>query len=276
MSRPIIGITGPDTGGLVAWLFTRWAVRAAGGHPVWIRPSSPVDPRRLEGLILGGGADVISLPDLLELSDEFVATGQHNQRRRIDYLVAALEFSARLLLGRRPAVTLADGVRDELEFRLLGLALERGIPVLGICRGAQLMNIHHGGTLHTTLSDYYSETPQPRSAFPAKEVTLARDSRLAAAMNTTVCRVNSLHNQAVALVTPPFRVVATEANGIVQAIEHTTAAFCIGVQWHPEYLPQCIEQRRLFRAFVAHARQRSRTGIPARRAPPAAAHSRSL
>jgi len=125
--------------------------------------------------------------------------------------------------------------------------------MLGICRGAQLLNRAFGGTVATDLSSFYEERPNRRSAFPAKEVELAPDSRLASILGPEPCRVNALHRHAVDRVGEELRIVARESNGVVQAIEGAGPAWVVGVQWHPEYLPQIPRQQRLFEALVRAA-----------------------
>jgi putative glutamine amidotransferase len=88
---------------------------------------------------------------------------------------------------------------------------------------------------------------------PRKHVDIEPTSRLARAMQCTRAAVNALHSQAIDRLGEGMRVCARESNGIVQAIEHTSADFVLGVQWHPEYLPQRPEHGGLFRALVEAA-----------------------
>lgn len=258
-TRPLIGITGPDHGGLAAWWFARFAVWRAGGRSRRITPQRPCSINDLNGLILGGGADVA--PDLYGatlLRPEEMTVGEHGWIRRG---IALLAFPLMLLL-RRILTTRNPGLskdRDQLEQKLLQDALAGNVPILGICRGAQLLNVTTGGTLHQHLAGFYQESPNIRSLLPRKIITIEPDSRLADILRCATCRINALHDQAINQPGAAVRIVATESNGVTQAIEFTDKKFALGVQWHPEYLPHHRRQQRLFKALVHAARNSSRT-----------------
>lgn len=265
--RPRIGVCGPDCGGLAAWIFTALAVWRAGGWPVRIAPGRNCGPcDDLEGLILGGGADVDPgrygeafeglLEDLRVESRRERALGW----RIFVRLFYPLLLGLRLLLGRRkgPEASRLDKDRDELEFGLLGRALERNLPVLGICRGEQLLNVYYGGRLLRDVRPFAEETPHRRSLLPRKKVVVAPGSRLAAALGRSGrLRVNAMHEQAVCCLGQGLRAVAEEPSGIIQAVEDPARPFVVGVQWHPEFLPQLRTQQGLFRALVAEAGRRA-------------------
>lgn len=265
---PVIGVTGPDRGGAVAWLFSAWAVWMAGGRPVRIRPARP-DPPPLDGLIIGGGSDVS--PSLWADPDDFddagpVQSGDELGRRFVDRVVAlVVGLLRRLLSTSRPA---HDEDRDALESELIRFARDNHLPLLGICRGMQLLNVVHGGTLIHDVRPMYVEHAYVRSVFPRKRVAVAPRSRLAEVLRRTECRVNALHRQAVSDLGEDLEAVAHEATGIVQAIEGRREAFLLGLQWHPELLPQLKTQRRLFVALVEAASDGAEArvaGAPVRR-----------
>ncbi len=262
-NRPTIGITGPDRGGTAAWLFTALGVRLAGGKPVRITPSRPRTADGLQGLIIGGGADVD--PDTYQQShvlDEYLRRTVRHPRKNFFQKISRFTrwlyypalFFLRKLLSRGKAWTL-DPDRDHLEFQLIDQAVKKNLPLLGICRGSQLLNVYFRGTLYQDLGAFYCEEPNPSSLFPVKKVTIAPGSKLAATLGMAQLRVNALHHQAVKDPGKGIVIVAREANQVVQAIESKEANFMIGVQWHPEYLPQHPEHRRLFQALVQHARR---------------------
>lgn len=249
--RPRIGVTGPDKGGLSAWLFTAWAVRRAGGRPVRIRPRSPHPIDRIDALIIGGGADVS--PDLygaepLPRLDSFKDHSLPGWRRLGGIVMFPLLFIIRRLLTTKTSGL--NEARDTLEKDLIAAALERGMPLLGICRGMQLLNVVAGGSLHQDIEGFYEEYPAIRSVLPRKRIEIEGHSLLAKTLVTTRIRVNALHSQAIDRLGEGLTVCAREASGVIQAIERTTEQFAIGVQWHPEYLPQRPEQRALFRSLV--------------------------
>ncbi|TVS11839.1 MAG: gamma-glutamyl-gamma-aminobutyrate hydrolase family protein [Wenzhouxiangella sp.] len=249
--RPRIGITGPDRGGLSAWLFTAWAVRRAGGRPVRIRPRSPHSIDSIDALVIGGGADVS--PDLygaepLPALESFKDNSLPGWRRLGGIVMFPLLFVIRRLLTTRTSGL--NQARDTLEKGLIAAALERGMPLLGICRGMQLLNVVAGGSLHQDIEGFYEEYPAIRSVLPRKRIEIESDSLLAQTLVTTRVRVNALHSQAIDRLGDGLRVCARESSGVIQAIEGNPDNFAIGVQWHPEYLPQRPEQRALFRSLV--------------------------
>ncbi len=262
--RPRIAVTGPDRGGWPAWFFTALAVWRSGGHPFRVRPARPRHDRCFDGLIIGGGADVDPTlygpgEDPGEVPDpqEIRRTETRWSQRLIGYVFYPLLWLLRRWF-QSPAGPL-DQNRDRLEKALIHQALEARRPVLGICRGMQLINVVRGGTLNRDLASFYIETPQARSLLPVKRVNLSAQSRLATLLARETLRVNALHDQAVATLGRHLRAVACEANGVIQAIE-ATDGWCIGVQWHPEYLPQKQVQQRLFRALVRAAEEPAESG----------------
>jgi putative glutamine amidotransferase len=270
MLRPIIVVSGPDRGGLMAWLFTWWAVWLWGGHALRATPRRGAPQGRFDGLILGGGADVHpsryddAEPPPPPLEVQLRRTPSRSKLRTVvGYLLAPfLYVLRRLFSSAHPGL---DPARDELETALLKRALADGAPILGICRGAQLINVQLGGTLHRGLETFYVEEPNPWSVLPRKLVRLDAGSVLAQTVRRSSMRVNSLHRQAVDRLGEGLRAVAVERNGVVQAVELAMPGFCVGVQWHPEYLPQRPEQRRIFRALVRKAfRHAKRVALTAR------------
>jgi len=255
--RPLIGITGPDKGGFIAWFFAAIAVRRAGGKPRRIRPDMNREIPPLDGLIIGGGADVSpelygaeELEQLRELSKD------KRGRRWLRFLFFFVSFGITLVRKLFSLGHLAgpDPKRDELEKKLLADALERGIPVLGICRGAQFINVHLGGTLHQDISSFYNETPKAETIYPRKKILITEGSSLHDIIGSGTAKVNSLHNQAVDKPGDGVALVAREPNGVVQGLEIAEHPFVIGIQWHPEYLPQIESQQNLFRQMVKLAR----------------------
>lgn len=255
--RPLIAITGPDRGGWPAWFFTALAVRRAGGKPLRIRPSRPRHYCHFDALIVGGGADVD--PALYEQPESLNAADIQSAERRLSQRLIGYAFYPMLWLIRRMFQSHGgrlDLDRDRLEKALINRALDEHRPILGICRGMQLLNVVLGGTLNRDLTAFYVESPRARSLLPVKQIALEPGSLLERVFERETLRVNALHNQAVQTLGHRLQIAACEPAGVIQAIE-STAGWYVGVQWHPEYLPQKEVQQRLFSALTAAARDRS-------------------
>ena len=182
------------------------AVEAVGGVPVLLPPvglpsAAAAVVARLDGLVIAGGADV----------DPALYDAPAHERTR----------------GWRPD-------RDAWELALLTAAAGAGLPVLGVCRGMQLMAVHAGGSLEQHVPDRVgSEEHSPGGdEFGAVAVTTVAGSRVAGLVGPRVT-VNCHHHQAVASA-PGFAAVATAADGTLEAIEAPGERFCVAVQWHPE------------------------------------------
>lgn len=150
--------------------------------------------------------------------------------------------------------------RDAWELALVRDCMKKDRPVLGICRGAQVMAVAvHGGI----RQDLYEKANPPRMQHVQKapgwyathEVRLEEDSRLASWLETTWIRVNSFHHQSVREGSGPFRVIARTSEGVEEAIEREDQNFWLGVQWHPERMRQDPWQRTIFTKFIQACRK---------------------
>jgi putative glutamine amidotransferase len=158
-----------------------------------------------------------------------------------------------------PAVHQVDPERDEVEIRLVEESIRLGKPLLGICRGIQVINVAFGGSLYTDIS---SQKPnalvhdwipgRPWSTL-AHSIQLEENSRLAQILGGTHFEVNSLHHQAISRIADDVQAIAFASDGIVEAIELPGHPFAIAVQWHPEWLQDHPPMRALFRALVQAA-----------------------
>jgi putative glutamine amidotransferase len=205
--------------------------------------------------VISGGTDVE--PKNYGQEQEAEAHKQNKFRFR-DWLISILLFMLRLLTQQKRSQGY-DPQRDSMEKSLIEYALRRGLPVLGICRGAQLLNIVTGGSLHQHITEFYSEEPHVRSLLPRKRIVLERDTKIASLIQEGTRFVNALHDQAIDQLGEGMMVTARDLAGVVQAIEHSVDDFVLGVQWHPEYLPQIQSQQRIFAGLVASAKQKRRT-----------------
>lgn len=200
------------------------SLRRAGARAVWIKTddlSKAIEEMlQCDGLLLSGGEDV-----------DPAYYGQ-----------AVTEKCGKILRER-----------DHAEMKMLEAFLPTGKPILGICRGEQLMNVYFGGTLHQDIKDLSScnHDDYPHKNLGNHTVTITEGTRLAQIMRRKTLRVNSLHHQAVDQIAPVLTVAAISEDGMVEGIEHPSHRFCIGVQWHPEHMVRYVKhQRRIFDAFV--------------------------
>jgi putative glutamine amidotransferase len=148
-----------------------------------------------------------------------------------------------------------DAERDAFESAIINDALERKLPLLGICRGAQLLNVCLGGDLHQELRSRRVHTSNRWTIFPLKTLHIFENSRLHQLLDCDKVRINNLHNQGIDHLGNGLRVSGRDLDEIAQAVEDPTRSFLMGVQWHPEFLIYLPRQRKLFQALVAAARQ---------------------
>ncbi|MGR7995731.1 gamma-glutamyl-gamma-aminobutyrate hydrolase family protein [Xanthobacter sp. ZOL 2024] len=222
--RPIIGVTKPDKGEWLAYYALHFAIWMAGGEAVTITSKAPRDPHSIDGLLFGGGSDVFP--------------GRYG--------------------GEQKAGHHYDLARDDMEASWAEAALAHDIPVLGVCRGMQMLNVLEGGTLYPDLNHHVERYPTSflHRIFYRKTAFLAPGCWLARISGSKKIEVNSIHTQALKDLGAGFKVIAAEANGLIQAIEHETRSFCVGVQFHPEFLLHRAFARRIFHSLVEAARSR--------------------
>lgn len=209
------------------------AVRRAGGLP-WILP--PGEPRLeaflalVDGLLLPGGGDV---------DPKHYGGAAH------------------------PTIYGVDAARDEADLRLCRHAAATGLPVLGVCRGAQVMNVALGGTLVEHLPDVVGEKVLHRarpSGHIVHPIELAPESKLAGLLGGGPATPSSSHHQAIGRVAPGLDIAARAPDGTIEAVEMRSHPWLFAVQWHPEVnaARDPVEQR-LFDRLVEAARRREAT-----------------
>lgn len=218
MQPPLIGISPSGGGEGDARIRTAYleAIRDAGGIGVLL-PNRDTDPatvaayaRYLDGFLLAGGGDLH--PSYYQESPT----------------------SANLAV---------DEVRDRFEYLLCDVILPLGKPILGICRGMQVLNVYLGGSLYQDI---------PRHTDGHHRIRIEPTSLLASVIHADQWTVNSFHHQAVREAAPVLRIDAQSTDGIIEAIHHTSHPFLLGVQFHPELMVSDeIFARRIFRSFVS-------------------------
>lgn len=230
--QPVIGMTAlrsPDLESfhhILTGPYLR-AISEAGGYPI-VLPAIPEKCGQaldlVSGLLLIGGGDI-----------EARHIGKTNH----------------------PRAKFFNPLRDDFELAVIREARRRRMPMFGICRGHQLINVALGGGLYQDIADeqgskfehYREDLPNE----PVHSVAVAPDSCLASIMGTTQVSVNSVHHQAVKEPAPELRASAWAPDGVIEGIEACTqeAGFILGVQWHPERLVEKMpEHRTLFQRFV--------------------------
>lgn len=220
--------------GLTLYTYSRY-IRRAGGRPLQVRYGLELDGKEAldamaqdllnnaHGLLLTGGADV-NIADFYK-----------------DKKITPLDINPH---------------RDKFEIALLKVALQRGIPVLGICRGCQLINLFRGGTLRSLRED--AKLKKRHKRLHPHDVYLASDSKLAAVLHTAHLRkVRSLHGMAVEQVGEGLRRVGWAADGVTEAFESThddTQSWIMGVQWHPELIFFAPVDKQITHTFINKAK----------------------
>ena len=156
--------------------------------------------------------------------------------------------------ARHPRTHNVSQRRDLFESTFLAAALELDLPVLAICRGMQLLNVHLGGTLNQHLLDDPSKLDHYRDrplAEPAHSVTLETDSILCSALSGPKVAVNTHHHQGLDDVAEPLEKVGYSEDGVLEAVVSREHTFVVGVQWHPEAMvPMSPQQKGLFHAYA--------------------------
>lgn len=238
--KPLIGITTATQNNAHGWPFYQ-AYRAnvlalveAGGLPVLVPNGLDMDAtreiyERLDGILLPGGGDV----DPASYNES-----QHELTRKV------------------------DPVRDALEMQFAQWAVEDDVPILGICRGHQVLNVALGGKLiqdvptmvDTDITHSINFSDQPRGMI-LHEVEVSAGSQLAQILGATTVQVNSIHHQAVAEIGDNLTITAKSADGIIEGLERTDKTYVLSVQWHPEDLVADHEHaKRLFASLVEAAK----------------------
>ena len=225
--RPVIAIPKPGPGLLRRYMAYQFqtTLTAAGAKVRWIDAAQAHTADRYDGLLIPGGDDV-----------DPALYGQKKSEK----------------CGKQ------NPLRDTVDPVVLKTFLPTGKPILGVCRGMQMLNVYLGGTLHQDIRDLQKQCHQQFSDRRkcVHDVTVAEDSLLRQIVGVERLAVNTVHHQAADALGRGLRVTAESSDGIVEAVELEGHPFCLGVQWHPEFLfRSCPEHRRILAAFVDACRK---------------------
>jgi putative glutamine amidotransferase len=224
--KPRILVTGPVKDGNAMWWLTRSLIALAGGDAIHFdERKSKKDIPEFDGLVLGGGHDL----DPSLYGEKPLPGIEHN----------------------------FDPRQDEDEMKLLRSALDRARPVVGVCRGIQVINVYFGGSLHQDISPFFPEGRVKESRLPFKKATIEKGSSLGSILSRDIVPINSMHTQAVKEVAAGLKAVAWEENGLVQGLEASSGLPILAVQWHPEFMPYFAESRRYYQWIVDQAKKSS-------------------
>lgn len=238
-SKPIIGVT---------------TYRQEGTTGVWDGEFAMIPGSYLAGIERAGGSLMLIPPQDLDAA---------HAARMVSMLDGLMVCGGRDIdparYGERALSTTEepDRRRDQTEDALLAAAIEAGLPVLGICRGAQILNVHRGGTLLQHVPDVIGDDRYQKGGgeFTMMNMFIVEDTTLSNIYSgaSEIGPAAVYHHQAIDKVGEGLRVSAWSPDGLVEAIELDAHPFCVAVQWHPE---RTLEDLRLFRALVTHAASR--------------------
>ena len=249
-------------------------------YPVWIHTRLPADAPRiafsLDNTLLGrvgitdatyervmteaGGRLITLRPDaagVAEVNPEAIKALLEEEQIDGVLLTGGGDVDPNVYGGEPEGTTRVHRLRDDFEIALIHAARERGLPVLGICRGCQILNVALGGTIRNLRKE--ENVKGYHLVLTGHAVDLVADSKLAETLGVTgLTKVVSLHGQAVGEPGPGVRIAATGPGSVVEAIEADTAGgrgWIVGMQWHPELTFDEQVQHKVFKALVDRARK---------------------
>lgn len=219
----LIGVTTSARKGTLMWWCTKLGLKLCGAHAIRLTAFQQERFKECDGYIISGGVDIN--PKLYHQTN-----------------IASVDI---------------EDERDTLEHMVIEHALAKKKPLMGICRGSQMINVVKGGTLHQNARDFYDGFVPTDSVigkiFSRRKINIYEDGILCSLFrNDPHLYVNSLHHQAIHTLGEGLKIVAKDALGIVQAIEseNLDKQFIIGMQWHPEFMLHTTSNRKIFRRLV--------------------------
>jgi len=220
--RANVIVTGSAKGSKSAWIATQALLGLYGVNAKFFHPEQWNKNQKMDGLLITGGIDI---------DPQTFHTPNHHSIHKTDQL------------------------RDAMELYLLQRAYSENIPIMGICRGMQLINLFMGGTIHPHIPDIHLEFTHPNSLFPSNKLTIIPKTRLHKTLRTNTLKVNALHHQTLNKLGKGLTIAAKDKNALIQAVESSNEHFVLGVQWHPEFMPYHWSTHRIFKTFALEAKK---------------------
>lgn len=221
-ARPLIAVTRPDVGTKTDGNFKHFnfILSLLGARVIRVSPDQKLDLRDCNALLLSGGADIHP--------NHYGEAERPNYRHMTD--------------------------RDAMEMPLFERFRAQGKPIMGVCRGMQMINVCLGGSLYQEIAEHFEGTQYPKKYpkkyFYRKETNIEPSSQLYKIFQKERISINSMHHQAVNKLGKDLIISAQEPKGIIQGIEHRTENI-FGVQWHPELMHFSPDQWQLFKHFIS-------------------------
>ncbi len=223
--KPRIGVTRSHKRDRIPYYCIKFVLWLCGAKTILLTPNKPQTDKQLDGLILSGGIDI------------HLSGPKTHRKENYPY----------------------EPERDKLEYDMLQIAQAAKIPILGICRGAQLINLSRQGTLHFDVARAYEKAKYPSSLLAKiafrKRMYPIKDSLIYKIIGDNRVKINSIHSQSIDLLGNNLIITAQEKNKVVQVIEDPRFDFLLGVQFHPELLIYHKYFRKIFSTFVKAAKK---------------------
>ncbi len=213
--HPKVIVTGSDRGSYTAYLIVKFFLNMHNIDTKFFHPSSWNKNIKFDGLLLTGGVDI---------DPSLYSKLRHKSIKKI------------------------EPKRDKMELYLLEKAYKNNLPVFGICRGMQMINVFFGGDLYQNIFDLDLKYKHPKTILPLNQITIKHKTKLYSILKVSKAKVNALHHQAINKLGKNIIASAHDKNRIIQAIEHKEKNI-LAVQWHPEFMPYSYISKKLFKNF---------------------------